>query len=50
MGAKRNLTIKFDRQDDALFFWWDTAGISAFCVIGAMHGVRAGLHPFIVAM
>ena len=44
------MTIKFDRQDDAFFFWWDTAGISAFCVIGAMHGVRAGLHPFIVAM
>ncbi|KAJ1470007.1 hypothetical protein T484DRAFT_1849523 [Baffinella frigidus] len=37
-------------QDDAFFFWWDTVGISAFCVIGAMHGIRAGLHPFIVAM
>ena len=37
-------------QDDAVFFWWDTIGISAFCCIGAMAGVRAGVPPFVAAL
>ena len=34
-------------QSDAWIFWLDSLGIAAFCSIGCMHGIRAGL-PWVV--
>lgn len=40
--AERSLGVS---TDDEWFFWWDTLGVGAFAVIGAMNGVRAGVGP-----
>eukprot|EP00277_Geminigera_cryophila_P009030 CAMPEP_0179406956 /NCGR_PEP_ID=MMETSP0799-20121207/1210_1 /TAXON_ID=46947 /ORGANISM="Geminigera cryophila, Strain CCMP2564" /LENGTH=295 /DNA_ID=CAMNT_0021178133 /DNA_START=367 /DNA_END=1251 /DNA_ORIENTATION=- len=34
-------------QSDHWIFWLDSAGVGCFCIIGAMHGIRAGL-PWLV--
>jgi uncharacterized membrane protein YeiH len=34
-------------ESDVWIFWLDSMGIGCFCIIGAMHGIRAGL-PFVV--
>ncbi|KAJ1438194.1 UPF0126 domain-containing protein [Ochromonadaceae sp. CCMP2298] len=34
-------------QDGPLLFWSDTLGLGAFCVIGAMAGVRNDLNPLL---
>ena len=35
---------------EAPFFVADTAGIAAFCVVGAQNGIRLGCHPLVTVI
>ena len=37
-------------ESDSWIFWLDSAGIGCFCIIGAMHGIRAGLPSLVCAI
>lgn len=37
-------------ESDVWIFWLDSMGIGCFCIIGAMHGIRAGLPVVVCAL
>lgn len=49
VGWKTLRDEKIIDENGSLFWWTDTIGIGAFCVIGAMNGVRKGL-PAVVCV